>query len=847
MTEKILLLSGANGTELIRMMARFNRNSLGLRTMNAAEFARFALMRSGIVLEESFLPRKQEAAVIDGFVREISYFASAGYADSEKISDALYQLRSLIAENEYEKLHDVLPQGEFSDKNQSLLSVYDRYLAALKASRNIDTVGLLRKAMAEAKPLDCQVYTLREFPMTPLEYALLARLAPQATYGSLTARLGVERVPLHNIDYTESYGASNEVEAIYNYIVSNDLPFDECVVATANQTPYAQLFYDFSQSNDLPITLGCGIPILNSNPARLLKLLHDWNTSGYHGVDALTALLHSDALDQKKLLDALGLEKTWQMDHIIQIAGQLRVNFDMDENKRKIAALPPSDKNADYYPGVLALAEELALGESRLIQKYALIRDGAIGRVDRSARSVICDTLDAYAKFAGGSPLEQIIPEILQRSVCSENSREGALFVTGISGAMASMRKHLFVVGMSASNFPGTPRENYLLLDSDYRLFANEPFVGADMLPTSVNLVQRKKDALTALLTLASALGVHIHISYSGYDLAALKEENPSSVLFDIFKLQHGQEATLKQYKDAFRSVGYFDGQVTDDHTIGRAYIQGKEILSQVADFAGAACAHTLDKAFSPTAIDDFFSCPRHFFLTRILGVREEEPDDPFTIIDAKSIGTLAHSLMEELAHSTCDKDTFLQRVDAAFGAFLLTRPPIHSETAEREKTIFRKMMANAYDQDPKNEVLSSEEKQTFLHSSGILLEGYPDRVEKTSEGEYIIADYKTGKRIIHQANDIDTCLQVVIYAYIMEQKNIPISRCEYRYLRDGVTVPCRYDDSMREKLNDKLLVFKNALTTGQFPVAEKGSACTYCKLANICGRDLQPEEGEAE
>ena len=63
------------------------------------------------------------------------------------------------------------------------------------------------------------------------------------------------------------------------------------------------------------------------------------------------------------------------------------------------------------------------------------------------------------------------------------------------------------------------------------------------------------------------------------------------------------------------------------------------------------------------------------------------------------------------------------------------------------------------------------------MHSSGVLLEGYPDRVEKTPEGEYIIADYKTGKRISHQANDVDTCLQVVIYAYIMEQKNIPISR----------------------------------------------------------------------
>lgn len=847
MTEKILLLSGANGTELTRMMARFHNNSLGLRIMNAAEFARFALMRSGILLEESFLPRKQEPAVIDSFVRKISYFASAGYADSEKIADALYRLRSLIAENEFEKLHGILPGGEFPDKNKSLLSVYDRYLASLKASKSIDTIGLLRKAMAEAKPLDCDVYTLREYPLTPLEYAMLLHLAPRQTHSNLSARLGVKCVPLKNIDYAESYGASNEVDAVYDYIVSNNLPFDECVVAVTNPNPYAQLFYDFSQSNDLPITLGCGIPILNSNPARLLKLLYDWNTTGYNGIDALNVLLRSDALDQKKLLDALGIEKAWQLDRIIQIAGQLRLNFDLEENNRKIAALPQNDKNATFYPCVSALSEELALGESKLLQKYALIRDGAIGRVDRSALSVICDALDAYAKFTGGSPLDQIIPEILQRSVCSENSREGALFVTGISGAMASMRKHLFVVGMSASNFPGTPRENYLLLDSDYSLFADEWLVGEEMLPTSINLVQWKKDALEHLLTLASALDANIHISYSGYDLAALKEENPSSVLFDIFKQQHGEKATLQQYKDSFRHVGYFDGQVSGDHTIGRAYIQGKEILCQGADFSEVACSHTLAKAFSPTAIDDFFSCPRHFFLTRILGVQEEEPDDPFTVIDAKSIGKLAHSLMEELADSPCDKNTFLQKADAAFAEFLLSRPPIHSETAEREKSIFCKMMANAYDQDPKNEVLASEEKQTFLHSSGVLLEGYPDRVEKTPEGEYIIADYKTGKRIGHQANDIDTCLQVVIYAYIMEQKNIPISRCEYRYLRDGVTVPCRYDDAMKEKLNEKLLAFKNALTTGQFPCAASKDSCKYCTLANICGRDLQTEEGEAE
>lgn len=838
MTEKIMLLPGANATELTRMLARFHKNSLGLRIMNATEFARFALMRSGIVLEETFLPRKQEAAVIDGFLRSIPYFASAAYADAEKLADALGQLRSLIPAAEARQIHEKLPLGEFPEKNNSLVNLYDQYMATLKATGSIDTIGLLRKAMAEAKPLTCPVYTLREYPCSPLETAMLARLAPEQANLSLVEFLGVEATTLQNIDYTESYGSSNEVEAIYHYIVRNNIPFDECTVAVASPSPYAQLFYDFSQRNGLAITLGCGIPILNANPARVLKLLYDWNNTGYHGVDALRALLCSDALDRKKLFDALGIEHTRELDTVINVAGQLRLSFQEEENNRKLACLPKTEKIAPIYPCVVALSKELALGESKWIEKFALIRDGVVGRVDRSALSVICDTLDAYAKYSGGRPLNMIIPEILQRSVCSENSREGALFVTGISGAMASMRKHLFVVGMSASNFPGTPRENYLLLDSDYSLFADRKTA-----PTSINLVQRKKDGLEQLLALASALEVSIHISYSGYDLAALKEENPSSVLFDIFKQQYGNAATLKEYKKCFRHVGYFDQQVSGDYTVGRAYTQQNEILSDAPDHSEAACAYTKNTAFSPSALDVFFQCPRRFFLTRILGVQEVEEDDPFTVMSGAEIGLLAHKLMEGLFHAPCDRDVFLQRADEAFAQALRLRPPLHPDAAAAEKLVFRKMMANAYEQDPGNEVLASEEEQHFLHSSGILLKGYPDRVEKTPAGQYIIADYKSGRSIKHIPDDIDTCLQVVIYAYLLESHGKAISHCEYRYLRDKQTVTCRYDEDMKEKLNQKLLAFKEALTSGNFPCATDEDACTYCTLAGICGKETQKEE----
>ncbi len=839
MTEKILLLPGGNGTELTRMLARFGKNTLGLRIMNATEFARFALMRSGKVLAESFLPRKQEPAVIDGFIRQIPYFASAGYADSEKIADAFYRLRSLIPADEAQQIRNVLPRGEFPDKNNSLVAAYERYIATLRSDGNIDTIGLLRKAMAEAERLSCPVYTLKEYPLTPLEEVLVSRLAQQRVNSCMADLLGVAPAALRNIDYTESYGSSNEVEAIYDYIVANGLPFDECTVAIANTTQYAQLFYDFAQRHSLPLSLGCGIPILNTNPARLLKLLQHWNTAGYHGVDALTALLRSDALDQKKLLEVLGLEKAYQLEKIIAIAGQLRLSFDLDENSARIAALPQNCENAVHYPAVAKLSQELALGESKWLEKYALIRDGAIGRADRSALSLICDTLDAYAKYAGGS-LDQIIPELLQRSVCSENSREGALFVTGIGGAMASMRKHLFVAGMSAGNFPGTPRENYLLLDKDYELFATPTIA-----PTSGNIVQRKKDTLNHLLALASALDVSIHISYSSYDLAEMAQANPSSVLFDIYRQQYGDAVTNEQYRKAFRQVGYFDQQVASDYSVGSAYIQGKDIHFDSVDHPEAACAFTKDREFSPSALDKFFNCPKQFFLTYILGIKEQEEDDPFTVIDPASTGSLAHSLMEGLAHEPCDKGTFLERAAAAFDEFLLTRPAIHPDSAVKEKDAFCKMMGNAYDMDPHNEVLASEEQQIFRHSCGILLKGYPDRVERTPDGKYIIADYKTGRKIKHQPHDIHTCLQVVVYAYLMEQLGVPISHCEYRYLRDRKTIPCRYDADMKQQLNEKLLEFKNALLSGEFPVAANADACKYCTLGNICCSDLYEEEAQ--
>ena len=129
----------------------------------------------------------------------------------------------------------------------------------------------------------------------------------------------------------------------------------------------------------------------------------------------------------------------------------------------------------------------------------------------------------------------------------------------------------------------------------------------------------------------------------------------------------------------------------------------------------------------------------------------------------------------------------------------------------------------------------------SFDHPSGVKIHGIPDRVEKEEDGTYHIIDFKTGRSIKHNKDDIDTCLQVVIYAYLMEQTGIKITEGEFRYLRLGETVTCEYNDDMKQKLNNKLLEFKKAMIDGDFSLPKEETIdeqkpCEYCSYGSLCG-----------
>ncbi len=838
MKETIILVPSVNSAEMTRSFARYGKRQIGYRFMSGVELARYALQLCGKSVNRTFLPRNEAAAVIYAFLPEIPYFQSASFADAVNLVSSLDSVRSLICDDESGTMKRALADGEFPDKNDALLDAYNRYQASLEEQHCVDWIGLIRMAIESAQPFDADFCFFSEFALSPIEQKLLDTLSNgQAQMHSLCAFLDKAEQTVRIHAYTDSYGTANEVEHILGAICRTNTPLDHCTVAITNVTEYAQLFYEASVRHQLPVTFGCGVPILNANPARLLKALAAWDSVGNHGVDALRQVIFSDAFDRKKLMQFLQIEQKKELDQLVETAGILRISYDNNCNFQRLRNYQQTlteQEITGFFPKLTRFADEMAKGYVSLVETYSVIRSDFAGRIDRSAVKVIVEALEAYTKHAR-QPIGAIIPDILLKTVCSENSREGSLHVTGIEGALSSLREHLYVAGLSASLFPGSPKENYLILDHDYALFPNEP-----QAPISWRKPAMKKQALLNLLQVSAALGIQIELSYSSFSASELKTQNPSSVLFEIYQVEHGLNADIDKFEKGFNHVGYFSEAMGQSNGFGRAFIDGSKTEIQLPAALTAATWRRQENTFSPTAIETFVACPMKFYLNRILGIQMPEEDTPFRVISPLEVGILAHQLMAKLAERSWTKAAFRAEASRLFDTFLLAHPPLHEDSAEDARADFVAMMLKAYDCDPHHTVIAAEEQTSVSHPSGITLKGIPDRIERTKEGEYIIVDFKTGSHIRHKDHDLDSCIQTVLYAYMIEQQGLPIARCEYRYLRFGQTVVCAYNDAIKAKMNEKLHELKTALDRCQFDYAEN---CQYCAYAGICDKPRQPGE----
>lgn len=828
MQERILI--APNGTELLRMLARNGISTLGLRIMQPLELAQFALMRSGLPIAEKQITPDTEAALIWRFLKEIPYFQTASCHDAQNLADALRMLRLQITEHERESIAAGLQDSPFAEKNAALLDIYDRYAAALQQEKLIDAVGVLRRAVSDAKQLPCECMILREYPLALLEQALADRVSNGTCKTvSLCDLLHKPEKALAMPQITESYGAANEVEAVIGSIYQNKLPLDQCTVAVTDTAAYAPLLFEYAARFAIPVTFGCGLPATMTQPACVLRDYRNWLTSGHCGIDALTTLICGSGFDTAQFCEDFGIT---QLSCFLQTAGNMRLSNDAEENRKRIAAYQASAERDEALVSQLnAVFVEMGMDCDKLIRRYAKIRKNALGKLDTAARNKICDRMERFAAMTD-EPADTLISDLLQVRICPENSREGALHVTTISGALTSLRQNLFVMGLSAEQFPGEPRENYLLLDNELSAFSEQA-------PTSLNRIRQTQELLHHLLRMAASLNVRTELSYCGYDTAELKANNASSVLYALYLEAGGTDENT--FTDLIRHTGYFSQELPGLTEIGRAYLQGEKVAAPDAEQPETLPDVTGNLRFvSPSSVETFLTCPKMFCYEKIMGMKEPEQDDVFQVISPTTFGNLAHEAMAYLCGRQPDKDEFLVNAKQIFERFLAERPPMNPNDAEQYRHDFMQAIENGFDGMEGLHIEEVEQTLTAEYECGLTVSGRLDALAKLPDGTYRVIDYKSGTKINHTENDLYACIQVMLYADMLNRSGKQVQSGEYRYLRSGKTIPCNYTPDRAGLIQNLLNRIEESLRTNQYPANASKDNCQDCPYKQIC------EEGGA-
>ena len=858
--ETIIVTSNVNEGEKLKSLASFGKKTFNTRYLNTYNLALYLLQKSGVSYKERFIKDDELVARLYTKIKEITYFEKYTFNDMLNLIKSVNDLRHYIVDNEQIEILDKLPVDKFVQKNQAVKAFYILLTKNLKENDLIDELGVIRLALEHTKTfkdINFVIYENDKITQYPLDMALLHKAS-----GKDIKPVSIYDRKVEIKSYTKAFSQVNEIENILNYIYKNNIPFDQCLIAGAETKDYSTILTNYHDLLGFPLSIGVGKNIINSNPGRLFSLLCEWKESHFYP-DLFKKILVDNCFNYSLLKEQLEIDdekieelnkdlkypELISIESIVDTVSELRLCFDKAVN----------DKRIEDYTGVLIKNQNLKrdkestnrrLKELDYVVRFKEILDKGQALFIKCFANIVDDVdSNALEKILRGLWFENkykvepndIVKAIFNQDVSHKPEEKGKLYFTSIDRAVSCLRPYLFIVGLSSSNYPGANKEDPNLFDRDY-----EPF---GVKEASNRTINNNKNSYTNLIKEASSLGVNIHLSYAFYNSMTLKTQNASSVVFETYRLENGKEKTIKDFedefinnKDKYKTIEFFETDLLAIAEIARTIKDGNKVSFTAQEVSNTGPVSLKDeiasKALSASAVHQFTECQYSFFLSRILKVPQKEDIDIFTLIPSNDLGTLAHSLLEDLDYKTTSREQFLDtckdRYLDYFKIHFIDNEPLLKVSTEE----FLEMMKNAYEMGKYDyKTLLKEEDLYCKHEeTGLMIHGLPDKVIRNSNGDCYVVDYKTGRTLKHFTSDLDSLIQCIFYCYILQhKKHYPMAGFVFRYLRLNHKVES--DRTMQEyydHLDNVLRQIKACYDTGVF---EPNGSCTYCYFKDVCPR----------
>ncbi|HHX94609.1 MAG TPA: hypothetical protein GX691_02115, partial [Clostridia bacterium] len=670
-----------------------------------------------------------------------------------------------------------------------------------------------------------------------------------------------------DLEIISGYGENNEIREVIRHIAGQETGFDEVAVFYTWEF-YSQLFYDISREYGIPVTFGSGVSIHNSTPGQVLfgllkflesnfdvselypllnsrSLIPDTGVSGFQVVRCLRKAGIGWGKERYSLqLDRLleGYESSrdpGKWDHADQ--GERDKAGDKGSETKSFPALIRETR--DFINGLLGLfpdftAEnciplgQLSLGLAEAIDRYSNIT----GEADAEAREKIIQELQALAESVQSElpcdeavkVLQEIIENIrIQKSL----PRPGHLHVDSFSKGIWINRKRTYMAGLSSDRFPGSGREDAILLDAERTAISPDLKLGRD----------RSKEKVYSMAELLAVAAGPVVLSFPCFNTVENKELFPASILLQAFRLYAGDPR--KDYSDLEAFVGTSRGFVpAGDQTLldenewwlRRQTARSRTLLAPVLrafpNLARGAAAwkkralpdfsffdgkipaerNLLDPrinhemVLSPSGLETLARCPFSYFLRHVLRVKplEEIIYDPGIWLDGAQRGTLLHEIFEayfktivqrnEKPNFSAHREFLYELADEALNRARQAIPPPNDAVYDYEcgdilescRVFLRSEEAHAQEGVPvwfefsfgkRTDAGADFEEPVYIeYKPGVkfALRGSIDRVDKIGPNSFLVLDYKTGSTYSYSVWEPfkgGRQLQYAIYALALE------------------------------------------------------------------------------
>ncbi|MBE6141315.1 MAG: PD-(D/E)XK nuclease family protein [Erysipelotrichaceae bacterium] len=771
--ERFIYSDVLNQTEYLRSLAKLGIDTFGLRVLNTFDLASYICLKANIKLEGRYIANNEaDFILLSECNKDVSYL------DAKNICAAINSFRDTGNGNTSKELEPYL-DSNFKKKKEVILESFDKYNDYKAINHLYDLYDILYLLIKSDVKLDKEVIYYKDIPTS--EFAL-------KVFNNIF-NLKEEVYPFSklnkDIKITKTYGKDNEVEHLFNVINQNKYPLDECLVVLTNGGDLSYLI-DYMEKYHLKYTSSIGYPFSRTNVGKLIKTIIDMSNSLYN-VDAYKTLFSLSCFNTSKYLDKL--TSSYDIKNFIKYAGWLRLGFDRD-----VSIYKELYSNTEIYNSLMLLKEEYSKG------LLSFIKDNVI---EDEYHYEAINILEKYDELCNkyNVNLFDILGVILNSNVHQHISTSGAIHIASLNQAFSSIRRHVFILGLDSS-FPGQPTENFLIYDEEYKAMKAYRYI-------SKSLIKEKENLMNLLISSSE----QAYLSYPYFDNVDLKNKNQSSVITS-------KNVPIDEFS-------YTDNVLDKNHHLIDLYNKGAYTsISLNHNEAPYSYEALLDKVYTPSTFENYFSNKVKFILETLFNISLEDKDDPYLLLAPTERGTLFHNIVMYFEKDKISEEDFIKKGLKMFDDFFLMKPPLIKEALNKEREIFTSKLKEFYKKEPGNRCIYSEKKLVDVEINGLHFEGRFDRLEKTDTNKYILVDYKTGGTVKHIDDDIFTSMQGVIYMKMIELKlGIKVDRCEFRYpFADNKAVKVMNTPEIMDELYKKIEVFKDDIKDANFITLDKAS-----------------------